>query len=139
VVRIGGARGDRASARAGGRCSIADYPRTSSAARFPGAVNLSDDEIADRIAELDTVAPPVVFCNGPQCPATAQAIGALLAADGRMSGACVTAARSTNWATLGQPLATSASRAALVSRRRPRRKPSGCGAAHLSTTTPACS
>jgi rhodanese-related sulfurtransferase len=47
---------------------------------IPGAVNIPHGEIAQRIAELDPVEPTVVFCNGPQCTATAQATDALLAA-----------------------------------------------------------
>ena len=39
---------------------------------IPGAVNIPHDEIVERIAELDPVEPTVVFCNGPQCTATAQ-------------------------------------------------------------------
>ena len=32
---------------------------------IPGAVNIPHGEIAERMAELDTVDPTVVFCNGP--------------------------------------------------------------------------
>jgi hypothetical protein len=47
---------------------------------IPGAVNIPHDEVVERMAELDSVDRTVVFCNGPQCTATSQAIDALLAA-----------------------------------------------------------
>jgi hypothetical protein len=55
-------------------------PKYVESGTIPGAVNIPHSEIAERIAELDPVDPTVVFCNGPQCTATAQAINALLAA-----------------------------------------------------------
>lgn len=48
---------------------------------LPGATSIPHGEIAERIAELDERGPdrPVlVFCNGPQCTATPQAVEALL-------------------------------------------------------------
>jgi len=36
------------------------------------------EQIVDRIDELDPTQPTVLFCNGPQCPATPQAVRALL-------------------------------------------------------------
>ncbi len=51
---------------------------------IPGAVNIPHGEIAQRIAELDPVEPTVVFCNGPQCTATAP--GDRRAAGGGMAG-----------------------------------------------------
>ena len=48
-------------------------------ATIPGAAGIAHDEIVGRVAELGT-GPVVLFCNGPQCPATPTAIRALLAA-----------------------------------------------------------
>lgn len=50
------------------------------AATIPGARHLPHDEIAERLDELDPSTPAVLFCNGPQCPATPNAIRALLTA-----------------------------------------------------------
>jgi rhodanese-related sulfurtransferase len=76
---------------------------------IPGAVNIPHGEIAERIAELDPVEPTVVFCNGPQCTATAQAIGALLAAGWPPERLLYYRGGIHDWVTLGLPLATPAS------------------------------
>ncbi len=76
---------------------------------IPGAVNIPHGEIAERIAELDPVEPTVVFCNGPQCTATAQAIGALLAAGWPAGRLLYYRGGIHDWVTLGLPLATPAS------------------------------
>ena len=48
-------------------------------ATIPGARGIPHEEIATRIAELDPEQTTVLFCNGPQCPATPHAVHALLA------------------------------------------------------------
>ena len=62
-------------------------------------------EIAERMAELSTVDPTVVFCNGPQCPATAQAIEALLAAGWSAERLLYYRGGIHDWVALGLPLA----------------------------------
>jgi rhodanese-related sulfurtransferase len=47
---------------------------------LPDAVSIPHDQIRDRIAELDKDKISIVFCNGPQCPQTPDAIGILLEA-----------------------------------------------------------
>ena len=47
---------------------------------LPDAVSIPHDQIAERIAELDENKISVLFCNGPQCPQTPDAIGILLEA-----------------------------------------------------------
>jgi rhodanese-related sulfurtransferase len=47
---------------------------------IPGAVAISHTEIGDRLGELDPERPVALFCNGPQCAATPDAIRRLLAA-----------------------------------------------------------
>ena len=53
--------------------------------------------------------PTVVFCNGPQCPATAQAIEALLAAGWPAERLLYYRGGIHDWVTLGLPLAGPAS------------------------------
>jgi len=76
---------------------------------IPGAVNIPHGEIAERVAELDPVDPTVVFCNGPQCTATAQAIDALLAAGWPAERLLYYRGGIHDWVTLGLPLAIPAS------------------------------
>jgi rhodanese-related sulfurtransferase len=76
---------------------------------IPGAVNIPHGEIAQRIAELDPVEPTVVFCNGPQCTATAQATAALLAAGWPAERLLYYRGGIHDWVTLGLPLAPPAS------------------------------
>lgn len=47
-------------------------------ATIPGARNIPHEEIAQRIDELDREQVTVLFCNGPQCPATPDAVRTLL-------------------------------------------------------------
>jgi rhodanese-related sulfurtransferase len=56
-------------------------PEFFSAATIPGAKSLPYTAIPERARELDPAVLTVLFCNGPQCSATPQAIRALL--DGR--------------------------------------------------------
>ena len=72
---------------------------------IPGAVNIPHGEIAQRIAELDPVEPTVVFCNGPQCTATARATDALLAAGWPAERLLYYRGGIHDWVTLGLPLA----------------------------------
>jgi rhodanese-related sulfurtransferase len=87
-------------------CRIPEYVERGT---IPGAVNIPHGEIAERIAELDLVDPTVVFCNGPQCTATAQAIDALLAAGWPAERLLYYRGGIHDWVTLGLPLATPAS------------------------------
>jgi rhodanese-related sulfurtransferase len=72
---------------------------------IPGAVNIPHGEIAERMVELDSADPTVVFCNGPQCTATVQAIEALLAAGWPAEGLHSYRGGIHDWVTLGLPLA----------------------------------
>ena len=76
---------------------------------IPGAVNIPHGEIAQRIAELDPVEPTVVFRNGPQCTATAQATDALLAAGWPAERLLYDRGGIDDWVKLGLPLAPPAS------------------------------
>ncbi|MDQ3677715.1 MAG: rhodanese-like domain-containing protein [Actinomycetota bacterium] len=47
-------------------------------ATIPGARGIPHEQIVDRVDELDRTQPTVLFCNGPQCAATPEAVRALL-------------------------------------------------------------
>jgi rhodanese-related sulfurtransferase len=47
---------------------------------IPGAVTIAHTQIGDRLDELDPERPVALFCNGPQCAATPDAVRRLLAA-----------------------------------------------------------
>jgi rhodanese-related sulfurtransferase len=47
---------------------------------IPGAIAIAHAQIGDRLDELDPERPAVLFCNGPQCAATPDAVRRLLAA-----------------------------------------------------------
>jgi rhodanese-related sulfurtransferase len=87
-------------------CRLPEYVERGT---IPGAVNIPHGEIAERVGELDPVEPMVVFCNGPQCPATAQAIEALLAAAWPAERLLYYRGGIHDWVTLGLPLAEPAS------------------------------
>lgn len=85
-------------------CRLPEYVESGT---IPGAV--PHDEIVERIAELDPVEPTVVFCNGPQCTATAQATDALLAAGWPAERLLYYRGGIHDWVTLGLPIAELAS------------------------------
>lgn len=95
--------------RAGRALVDCRLPRYLERGTIPGAVNIPHDEIAERLAELDPADPTVVFCNGPQCPATADAIKALLAAGWPANRLLYYRGGIHDWVTLGLPLAGTAS------------------------------
>ena len=55
-------------------------PHYYAAGTLPGAVNIPHTETTARLAELNANLETVLFCNGPQCAATPDAIDQLLAA-----------------------------------------------------------
>ena len=55
-------------------------PDSRSGTTIPGAVSIPHDQIAERQDELDRDRTSVLFCNGPQCPQTPDALRSLLAA-----------------------------------------------------------
>ena len=87
-------------------CRLSEYVERGT---IPGAINIPHGEIAERMAELNTVDPTVVFCNGPQCRATAHAIEALLAAGWPAERLLYYRGGIHDWVTLGLPLAKPAS------------------------------
>jgi rhodanese-related sulfurtransferase len=83
-------------------CRLPEYVERGT---IPGAVNIPHGEIAQRIDEFDPVEPTIVFCNGPQCTATAHATDALLAAGWPPERLLYYRGGIHDWVTLGLPLA----------------------------------
>ena len=71
---------------------------------LPGAVHIPHDEIAERLNELDERGVTVVFCNGPQCPQTPDAIGHLLKAGRPAESLAYYRGGMHDWMTLGFPV-----------------------------------
>ena len=66
--------------RAGRQLIDTRQPRFVEQGTIPGAVAIPHTEIAERLGELDPYKPIALFCNGPQCSATPDAVRRLLAA-----------------------------------------------------------
>ena len=71
---------------------------------LPGAVSIPHPETHDRIGELDPGVATVMFCNGPQCAATPDAIEQLLAAGYPPQSILYYRGGLHDWVTLGLPL-----------------------------------
>lgn len=70
---------------------------------LPGAVNIAHDQTVARQSELDRDGTSVLFCNGPQCPQSPDAITQLLA-DGFPAAALVYYRGGLHdWVTLAMP------------------------------------
>jgi rhodanese-related sulfurtransferase len=52
-------------------------PDSRSGVSLPGAVNVPHDQVVARRDEFDTNRVHILFCNGPQCPQTPDALGSL--------------------------------------------------------------
>jgi len=76
------------------------------AGTLPGAIAVPHAEILDRRAELDPDGPTVLFCNGPQCGATPDAIRTLLDAGWPAERLRYYRGGVHDWVTLGLPLVT---------------------------------
>jgi rhodanese-related sulfurtransferase len=74
-------------------------------ATIPGARNIPHEQIVDRIDDLDRDRVTVLFCNGPQCKATPDAVRALLAAGYPASRLRYYRGGVHDWMTLGLPIA----------------------------------
>lgn len=73
---------------------------------LPQAISIPHDQIRDRIAELDQDKISILFCNGPQCPQTPEAIGLLLEAGYPAAALAYYRGGVHDWVTLGFPTAT---------------------------------
>jgi rhodanese-related sulfurtransferase len=70
---------------------------------LPAAVHLPHDQIAHRRAELESGRVSILFCNGPQCPQTPEAIGTLLDAGHPAASLAYYRGGLHDWVTLGFP------------------------------------
>ena len=73
---------------------------------IPGAVAIPHTELAQRLDEVDRDVDTVLFCNGPQCAATPDAIQTLLAAGHPAARLLYYRGGLHDWLTLGLPLAS---------------------------------
>ena len=73
---------------------------------LPGAVHLPHDQITDRLSELSPDVVSIVFCNGPQCTQTPDAIGRLLDAGYPAASLAYYRGGLHDWVTLGYPTDT---------------------------------
>jgi rhodanese-related sulfurtransferase len=90
--------------RAGGACVDCRQPEYFVEGSLPGAVNVPHQRILEPGLRPDPARPAVVFCNGPQCTATPQAVAGLLEA-GHPAGALLYYRGGIHdWVTLGLPL-----------------------------------
>jgi rhodanese-related sulfurtransferase len=90
--------------RAGGPLVDCRLPRYLAGGTIPTAVNIPHGEIVERCHELDRDAVTVVFCNGPQCPASSGAVNALLQAGWPARALAYYRGGIHDWVTLGLPL-----------------------------------
>jgi rhodanese-related sulfurtransferase len=72
-------------------------------ATIPGTRGISHEEILEHREELDPGVPTVFFCNGPQCPATPDAITKLLRAGYPAESILYYRGGMHDWMTLGYP------------------------------------
>ncbi len=79
-------------------------PEYVAAGTLPGAIAVRHQDIVDRLPEVAGDGPIVLFCNGPQCGATPQAIAALLDAGWDPARLRYYRGGIHDWVTLGLPL-----------------------------------
>jgi rhodanese-related sulfurtransferase len=90
--------------RSRGPCVDCRQPAYYAQGTLPGAVNIPHQDIDARRHELDPGRPTVLFCNGPQCTATPQAVTTLLAAGHPAEALLYYRGGIHDWVTLGLPL-----------------------------------
>ena len=91
-------------ARAGGALVDTREPEYVLHGTLPGAVAIRHEDILDGLADLDPDGPVVLFCNGPQCTATPQAVAELLEAGWDPARLRYYRGGIHDWVTLGLPL-----------------------------------
>ena len=79
-------------------------PKYVAAGTIPTARSVPHTETADRLDDFDTCVETILFCNGPQCAATPDAIRTLLAAGYPPEGLLYYRGGIHDWVTLGLPL-----------------------------------
>jgi rhodanese-related sulfurtransferase len=105
--------------RSGGSLVDCRQPRYYAQGTLPGALNIPHDHMHARRHELHDNRPTALFCNGPQCTATPQAVQALLAGGHPAAALLYYRGGIHDWVTLGLPLEDPRARSATA--RRPHR------------------
>lgn len=77
-------------------------------ATIPGARGIPHEQVLDHLDELDPNVPTALFCNGPQCAATPDAIRTLLDAGHPAHAILYYRGGMHDWITLGYPTAPGA-------------------------------
>ena len=91
--------------RAGGRAVDTRQPDTVEKGTLPGAIAIVHEEIVERREEFDDGSGQVLmFCNGPQCTATPQAVERLVEAGFPPERILYYRGGIRDWVTLGLPL-----------------------------------
>ncbi len=90
--------------RAGGALVDTRQPEHVLHGTLPGAVAIRHEDIVGGLADLAPDGPVVLFCNGPQCTATPQAVAALLDAGWDPQRLRYYRGGIHDWVTLGLPL-----------------------------------
>ena len=80
-------------------------PKYYAEATIPGAVSIPHTETTARVADFDRDVETVLFCNGPQCAATPDAVDQLLAAGHPPDRLLYYRGGLHDWLTLGLPVA----------------------------------
>ncbi len=70
---------------------------------LPGALHVPHDQIVERRSEFDESTTNILFCNGPQCPQTPDAIASLLEAGHPAASLAYYRGGLHDWVTLGYP------------------------------------
>lgn len=79
-------------------------PDSRAGVTIPGAINIPHDQILDSKDRLDPSRLTVLFCNGPQCPQSPQAIRALLEVGYPAAGLAYYRGGMHDWVTLAMPV-----------------------------------
>ncbi len=79
-------------------------PDSRAGVTLPGAINIPHDQTLESKAQLDPSQLTVLFCNGPQCPQSPQAIRALLEAGYPAASLAYYRGGLHDWVTLAMPV-----------------------------------
>ncbi len=89
--------------RGGAQLVDTRVPDSRSGVSLPGAVNIPHDQVLLRRDELDTGRVHILFCNGPQCPQTPDALRALSRDGYPLDGLAYYRGGMHDWITLAMP------------------------------------
>jgi rhodanese-related sulfurtransferase len=78
-------------------------PDSRSGATIAGAINVPHDQVLERRAELDPDRISILFCNGPQCPQTPDALRTLADSGYRLDRLAYYRGGLHDWITLAMP------------------------------------